>query len=131
MFGKYSTVLLFLTNVGSNNRMLGPCSHFSYSRVWFCPQKRSLCKKLQHFENIGPVVQLVERFICNEELTGSNPVGSTLTALSEWRKATNLEMTMPAKSRSIRRSRDMLSRMVRLGGLDRSLRLKPETLVDS
>ena len=77
MFGKYSTVLLFLTNVGSNNRMLGPCSHFSYSRVWFCPQKRSLCKKLQHFENIGPVVQLVERFICNEELTGSNPVGST------------------------------------------------------
>ena len=131
MFGKYSTVLLFLTNVGSNNRMLGPCSHFSYSRVWFCPQKRSLCKKLQHFENIGPVVQLVERFICNEELTGSNPVGSTLTALREWRKATNLEMTMPAKSRSIRRSRDMLSRMVRLGGLDRSLRLKPETLVDS
>src|SRR3989344_5911807 len=25
----------------------------------------------------GPVAQLVERLICNEEVTGSNPVGST------------------------------------------------------
>ncbi len=31
----------------------------------------------------GPIVQLAEHFICNEELTGSIPVGSTLENVSE------------------------------------------------
>lgn len=48
----------------------------------------------------GPIVQLVERFICNEELAGSNPAGSTLSALSEESKTMRLEMTMPADSRA-------------------------------
>ena len=32
----------------------------------------------------GPVVQLVERLICNEEVSGSSPLGSTLEGWSRF-----------------------------------------------
>lgn len=39
----------------------------------------------------GPVVHLVERFICNEEVCGSSPHGSTTVCIPPWREGDRFE----------------------------------------
>ena len=38
-------------------------------------------------KNIGPLAQLAERLICNEEVAGSNPAGSTYEKCSYMRQS--------------------------------------------
>ena len=66
----------FATNSKNNHRGIEP---WWRSKGEIVPRKRDFCfLKFRPGQIYGPVVQLVERLICNEEVSGSSPLGSTL-----------------------------------------------------
>ena len=59
---------------------------------------------------------MVERTLWERKVASSSLAVPTFTALSDELITKSLEMTMPANNRSVRRSRNMLSRTGRYGG---------------